>query len=545
MSNTEIAFADGVPIPPAVRPVIVLSGSDYDIGYQWFRQYVQIFGPWILEDLQCSLDDEELSALKAFEECIKRQTPECIEIMKGMADGATDAGVSLSYDEVLACFAREEAIIGTVPAGSETVGMAAGCSGFAAWGSTTKDGKLLCVGVGDYAEVKFEVTIIAFPANGEGNSFVLSPYTVNGKPSHPGMNDKGLVYVHHGAGTSGNERPWSASLDNRGVPNMFGVMHTLRFANHAEQALALQSAYEGHTGGLWADTSGDAFCLECRDPLTVRRPGDAGETDYLYVTNNIITESEELEKFIKRHPTLATRYVPHAGYLADESTISSIPRNLGMWNMLHNYQGCVDLDFVKMMCRFPGDSPDYPTLEEADAAYYETRGAGWDQKICDLATEMVGIMVPDERTCHVSSFCVARISNAHHPGGHYYPVGQTYSFFQLKLAGSPADAVLAAKERGRYDLYYANQELRKLTYWDVPYAPLNDIFNKAATEWIKGDYYSKKAEKTEGSESVCNHGKALRAFSRCQAYANQVYESLVPPPVDPTALGHPPYSFAW
>lgn len=536
--TTEINFADGVPIPPNVRPVIILSGSDYDIGYQWFQQYIQIFGSWILQELQCRITDEEIAALKVIHQCIEKYTPEFIDIMKGMADGATDAGVSLSYNEVLACFAREEPIIGTDPSGSKRFLLPPyGCSGCAAWGSTTKDGKLLCVGIGDYSGIKFEVTIEVFPADKKSNYFMLSPYTVNAKPCHPGMNSKGLVYVHHGAGTSGNEKPRSASPDVYGVPSVFGIMHTLRFANNAKEALEMQLAYEGHAGGLWADTGGDAFDLECRDPLTIRRAGDEGEADFLYATNNIITKSEALEKFIPKHPKLPTRYIPHAGYIAHYFSISSVPRNLEMWNMFHNYHGLVDLEFIKMMCRFTGNPPDYPTLEEADAVYYGTQGAGWDQKISDLATEMVGIVVPDERLCYISSFCVARLPNVNHPGGHYYPVNPTYSFYQLKLASGPAEVISAARERSRYDLYYANRELRKLTYRDVPYAPLDEIFNRAATEWIKGEYYMTKAGKTAGNESIYNYGRGLRAFCRCQAYANQVYESLVPPLDTPAKLG--------
>jgi hypothetical protein len=44
--GAEINFADGVPIPPNIRPVIILSGSDYEIGYQWFQQRV-----WQMEPL--------------------------------------------------------------------------------------------------------------------------------------------------------------------------------------------------------------------------------------------------------------------------------------------------------------------------------------------------------------------------------------------------------------------------------------------------------------------------------------------------------------
>lgn len=43
----EISFAGEVPLPPNVRPVILMKGSDYDLGYQYYQQLVQIFGRWV------------------------------------------------------------------------------------------------------------------------------------------------------------------------------------------------------------------------------------------------------------------------------------------------------------------------------------------------------------------------------------------------------------------------------------------------------------------------------------------------------------------
>ncbi|MFC1534605.1 hypothetical protein ACFL7M_14725 [Thermodesulfobacteriota bacterium] len=42
-SKPEIVFEDGIPLPPSIRPVIILQGSDYDIGYQYYQQIMQIF----------------------------------------------------------------------------------------------------------------------------------------------------------------------------------------------------------------------------------------------------------------------------------------------------------------------------------------------------------------------------------------------------------------------------------------------------------------------------------------------------------------------
>jgi hypothetical protein len=91
--------------------------------------------------------------------------------------------------------------------------------------------------------------------------------------------------------------------------------------------------------------------------------------------------------------------------------------------------------------------------------------------------------------------------------------------------------------QAQHDLHYANQELRKLTYWDTPYASLDEIYNKAATEWFKGGYYQSLALKATGNEYIYNLSKATRAFTLCQAFARQVYNALVPPPTSPEDLG--------
>ena len=203
--ETEISSAGEVPLIPNVRPVIILSGSDYNMGYQYYRQLIQIFGPWILDGVaQDTFTDEELANLKAFQHNIRQYTPEFIDFFKGMAAGATDAGVPLSYEEVLAAFTSTESYPGA-PSGSEDEELPpAECSGWAAWGSATKDGKLICGGQGESA-MRFAVTIIAFPK--EGNRFIHSPSSVDrtelmgfkGRPfwGFPSMNNTGLAFVHH------------------------------------------------------------------------------------------------------------------------------------------------------------------------------------------------------------------------------------------------------------------------------------------------------------------------------------------------------------
>jgi len=100
----EIDFVDGVPIFPWARPVVILKGSDHEMGCQYVRQLAQIFGAWILELLDCDFSEGQFKALKGYEWYIKKHAPEMIGFIEGMVVGAKDVGVTLTYEQVLAQF---------------------------------------------------------------------------------------------------------------------------------------------------------------------------------------------------------------------------------------------------------------------------------------------------------------------------------------------------------------------------------------------------------------------------------------------------------
>jgi hypothetical protein len=130
-------------------------------------------------------------------------------------------------------------------------------------------------------------------------------------------------------------------------------------------------------------------------------------------------------------------------------------------------------------------------------------------------------------------------------GFHFYQIAATHTFYELQLAADPAKIASAAKKRAQYELYYGNRELRKLTYKDVPYAPLDAIFNRAAAEMQKGDFYFNLAENIHENTAIYRYAQAVRAFTKCQAYAKQVNESLIPQPNRPTDLGLREWSGDW
>jgi len=272
------------------------------------------------------------------------------------------------------------------------------------------------------------------------------------------MNNKGLAYVHHGARNPFDGKP------GYGLTEGMAVLHTLRFANNAAEAEALQLAYPLSTkiGSLWADTDGNAFCIECREPKAIRRPGDCDEKDFIYVANNRLCKEPDRGN--------GDTSIPHGGWIgtknADKETvcidISNIPRNLQIYDLLSKGHGRVNLEYVIMMWREPGNPPSYPTIEEAIAAYDVSGGKGWDIEIGSLINSIIAIVVPDngnEGLYYVCNGSAGRVVHPYEPTGFRYAIAPTYSFYQLKLASAPEKVATSARIRTQYDLYYTSNEL--------------------------------------------------------------------------------------
>ena len=555
--ETEIPFIDGIPLPPPVRPVIILKGSDHELGYQYFQQLVQIYGTWLPSQRGGVLyytaplhretySSDQRDALRRYDSYVKDYAPEWVDILNGMVAGAADAGIELTYEDLLAFYALYEEFLPWSEK-SFVITEQPTCSGFTAWGKATKNGRLICASNGDDNIGFFSSTVMVFPET--GNVFVASPFNMpgfGGFPSHPGMNNRGLVHVHHGTG--------KFAFPDRGytVPRGFANMHILRFANSAREAAEMHLAYPKAVnckdGNFFADTSGDAMVIESRNPPVIRRTGDLGEVDFLYHTNNYLARANGDER--------ERDYIPHAGWLSKELkgleemdlTAWSVSRNLFMWNMLHNYQGEVDLEFATMMYRFPSTIA-LPTLEAADEAYRLERGRTYHAHIGSLDNSLIGIALPDagdNGRYFVCSGPATRDTGPAMPTLHNYGPGQTYSFYELQLAENPTAVAQAALLRAQTDLYYANTAMGKLNFLEA--GPLEAAFDKAKTEYFKGHYYLNgvlSGRVTRDRESLYDLARATRAYTRCQVYAKQVCEAIDPPPNRPEHLGLRPWLGGW
>src|SRR4030043_2439624 len=159
-------------LPPSVLPVVILRGSDYEMGFQYGEQACAYIDrtredKWA-QALRRFSRDEVLRALRANQSFIKSYTPEWIDFMRGMADGATRAGFPMTYTDVLLmnCTLADPKT-SVYPEGTENDLLPPKrCSVASAWGSATRDGRLIGLDTLDIPDVAHAVVIVAYPDRG-------------------------------------------------------------------------------------------------------------------------------------------------------------------------------------------------------------------------------------------------------------------------------------------------------------------------------------------------------------------------------------------
>ena len=518
-------------LPPDILPVVIVSGSDYEMGFQYGQQAGHLIeknkeGTWASALRQFSYD-EVVRTLKANQFYIKKFTPECIEIMKGIANGASAAGYQITYTDVLllnCTLPKPET--STFPPGAENETLPPkSCSVSSAWGTATKDGRLIGMDTLDGGESLFGVIIVAYPD--EGNNYICGAQAGE-IGDHFLMNNKGFFLGNSGGGGSPREKD-----NNYGLSWSCSLTHLVRFANTAIEARDMLLPWQINIpeNFHFVDVKGNAFVVEKTAAVqAVRKSGDFGEKDFMYSTNNYLHKDMKVTKkgdFIKGH----------GGYGA-----YSAPRNHMLWDMLSNYHGQIDIEFMKMLLRFPGDVPPYPPA------------GGWDAKVCRPTNSWVSVVLPDDGDKGLVYICTGPLgkvihsstaSNGDKMSSSYPYIHGTHTFFRMNLAKDPKALVDAAKKHTNEDIATAYSKLMYLKYTDPGYAVLNDLYSLANAEYYSGCSAFNKGLVTEGNEALSYFSDAATEFARAQAHAMEVYDALVPPATSPSDLGLKPFGGDW
>jgi hypothetical protein len=521
-------------LPPSILPVVILRGSDYEMGFQYGQQacaYIERTreDKWA-SALQRFSREEVLKALQANQTFVRRYTPEWIDFMKGMAEGATKAGYPMTYTDVLLMNCTlPDPKTSVFPEGAEKEEFPPkGCSVASAWGSATKDGRLIGIDTLDTPDVAHAVVIVAFPDR--GNAYICGA-DAGEIGDHFLMNNKGLFLGNSGGG--GSPRPedegyglaWSCSLP-----------YLVRFCDGALEARDMVMKWQINVpeNFHFVDVRGNAFVVEKTAAVqAVRKPGDFGEKDFLFSTNNYLA----LEmKATKEGEFLGG----HGGYGK-----YSAPRNKLIWDMLHNYSGVIDVEFAKMVLRFPGAPPPWPPA------------GGWEATYCRPTNLWTAVVQPDDGDKGVAHICtgpVGRVLQSSIAGDgsvmkptYRYAAG-THTFYRLQLAKGPLELAKAAKQAAEEEIANAYDKLMGLNYRDAGYGDLKELYGKAVAEMFEGRNAFNRAVLAEGSDrngALALYGRAASLYGRAQAHAREVYEALEPAPTNPMHLGLRPFGGDW
>lgn len=569
--GTEISFAGDTPLLPSISPVVILRGSDFEMGYQYAQQLIQIFGRWILErKAKREFTEEEQQVIMKWEAQIHQHAPEMIDFSKGWADGATDAGVPMRYLDVIELWTGHEPPQASYfgEEGMPELGMPL-CSGAAAWGRATSDGELVTISSGDH-DPGFTVTVIVLPET--GNNFMFCPFGAAGDVpkagqlsmfGHPGMNDQGVTYVHHGGGPK-----WVEPKEywGYGIRRAVSVFHVLRFANSAREALEIEMALPigdigvgdpGHPGGFYADSEYGYVVESRKEPAIIREAGVMGETDFLYATNAPIHPD------IAKAPWRQTNndqweYDPHGGWYPNDAMSkinfqtmlvsldephvigvqfaakNSCYRGRYMFNTMNRALGELDIETMKMMFRQSHEIPS-KDIKELRKSY----DAGeWEEISCGNATNaLVVVTKPSEK---YFAHCIGPASRGMAPMSpktFANPIyAETNAFWELKLENTPEAITAEAKQKAEKALQMALAEINQVQDAGKFADRLGELLSEADREFEVGQHHETAAAEADGNQAVYAWARATRAFTRSQVRARQVINSLVPPASSPEEL---------
>ncbi len=539
-------------IPPSILPVVVLAGSDYEMGFQYGEQASAYIDrtredKWAAALRRFSRDDV-LRALRANQTFVRSYTPEWLDFMRGMADGATKAGHPTTYIDVLLMNGTlPDPKTSLYPEGAEDDELAPKrCSVASAWGSATREGRLIGLDTLDTPDVAHAVVIVAFPD--KGNAYMCGA-DAGEIGDHFLMNNKGLFLGNSGGGSS--PRPED---EGYGIAWACSLPYLVRFAGGAFEARDMITKWQINVpeNFHFVDVRGQACVVEKTAAVqAVRKPGDFGERDFLFSTNNYL------------HPDM--KVTKEGGFVGGHGGygIYSAPRNTMIWDLFHNYHGAIDVEFAKMVLRFPGAPPPWPPA------------GGWEAMFCRPTNLWTAVVEPDdgdEGVAHISTGPPGRVLHASIAGDgsvmrptYRYAAG-THTFYRLRLAEGPMEVAAAAKKAAEEEIATAYGKLMGLNYRDTGYGDLKELYGKAVAEMFEGRNAFNRAviemaaagtekgvaagpAKARAGEAknraLALYGRAASLYTRAQAHAREVYEALFPAPTSPVDLGLRPFGGPW
>lgn len=360
-------------------------------------------------------DAQDLSELRLRDKQLAEHAPEILEMVEGWVEGAAAAGVAMSRDEVL------------------------------------------------------EIWTCALPPErwptDTGNAFVYTPFGATGDVpglgsvnmfGHPGLNSRGLAYVHHG-GTPKMIEPKQTWATVCGGPAGCSTSCASATASHRREVelgfpVGDAGLDSGTVGGFWADDSGGCVVERRRDPQLVREAGLMGETDFLYSANSPI-HPEVAKHGWMQDEAKRWEYDERGGWTPRKFSFfhklglvywGSARRGRAFFEMMDAQKGQLDFAAMVRLYSTPGTLPegDWKTISRT----YRKTGA-WGRLMPGNASNGVLVfMKPSEGRYSV---CLGQLRRGMPPTSPLFASSnptrdEANAYWDLQLAGGPEESVAAA-----------------------------------------------------------------------------------------------------
>lgn len=515
-------------IPHDVMPLVFIEGTDYEMGYQYGQQVAE-FIPFVVSDAWvralkrgdprhpvASSREAVLRDIAVYRDLLRRHMPEQIEQLRGMVDALKERGQSVAEADLLLIQAGINRRLAAEEAGSSSgVGGDRSCCAWSAWGSTTKGGQLICADSCD-GDLMPQVCIVAFPKDGYP---YITAATAGELSNHPAYSHSGLFFGDSG----GNGRrliDWGYGLRWNSV-----IQHCVRFASGAEEARRMITSWPHALPENYhlVDKTRAAVVIELTAAAQAeRRPGDYGEGDFLYSTNNFVAR----EMQVACDPNGRTKHIARGGWPGN----AGVPRNLEILQLLSDYAGQVDLEFAKMMWRFPGSPPPVPP------------DGGWSNMICRLSNNRVALILPDQGELGTFYLCtgpVGRVICQFRRST--FPVQGTHSFVQIPVCPSPDETAEAMYNLSCDAVAFSHHSLASLSAKHPGFFGLRETQARAHAYVYEGKDAYYRGLLSSAPARIGLLASAATAFGRAQAYANETREMISPPPSSPDQMGLRPW----
>jgi hypothetical protein len=302
--------------PPGIMPVIVLTGSPYEMGYQYGLQVPEYIA--IVRDAAWASALSRNTREEILNNCsISRQyiTTELTgfdfpAFFDGISDAMNDQGIS---------FSPVDPLVMLYYGGRQGPGPEEHCTSFAAFGNTT-NGKTIVAENFDYFEIpanSYAVLLALYPDKGHA---AIVPSGAGRTGSGAVINDQGLVYIVTSAPSQG---PGDSGPGITGFLELPYVGMTAGSVDEARQFL-LNSTRAFALNHMLADESGNAEVIEAtRSRYAIRYPGDTGNSGYIIATNHYLNtamkSSQRIWDPLQYNPSSYYRYITADKELTDHS----------------------------------------------------------------------------------------------------------------------------------------------------------------------------------------------------------------------------------